>query len=114
MSVSALLLLRSECCAPAVPPPARRSTLTMWAVPAVLLWRGRATAVAAPGGNSQANEGCCLCGADGPQVSSGPLLLSPDGTRPLTPGWPLQRELAVLTLSELDGAERRRAALLRW
>lgn len=86
----------------------------MWAVPAVLLWRGRATAVAVPGGSSLASGGRCRVGAGVPLGSSGPLLLSPDGTRPLTPGWPLQRELAVLTLSELDGAERRRAALLRW
>lgn len=111
--MSALLLLRSECCAPNAPPPVRLSTLTMWAVPAVVLWRGRATAVAAPCGSSQPTSGRCRSGVSGPLGSSVPLLLSPEGARPLTPGW-LQRELAVLTLSELDGAERRRAELLRW
>lgn len=70
--------------------------------------------MAAPGGSSQATKGRCRSGVGGPLGSSGPLLLSPEGARPLTPGWPLQRELAVLTLSELDGAERRRAELLRW
>ena len=108
------------------------STLTMWAVPAVVLCRGMATAVAAPGGRSGR---ACRRGVEHSSLcvlrllaSSSRLLL--DGTRPLTPTWLpkssellwLLCELSVLRFSELESCrsewaecvDRLWAGLLRW
>lgn len=118
-SVLALLLLRSEALCGrdlgvlAPPPPLLCcSTFTMWAVPAVVLCRGMATAVAAPGGRSGTTwrrgvEHSSLCVLRRLPSSSRLLL---DAMRPLTPTWLpkssellwLLCELSVLRFSELE------------